>query len=115
MTVTINVREAGGVHVVEIAGELDANTSPMAQQQILPLATEGSRILLDLGGVTFMSSAGLRLLLSTYRQVVAQNGMVALAALSEDLQDTMSMTGFLSFFTIHDSAEIGVKAMQERD
>jgi anti-sigma B factor antagonist len=110
----VNIREVGGVHVVELSGELDANTSPVAQQKILPLATEGSRILLDMGGVSFMSSAGLRLLLSTYRQVAQQKGTVALANLSEDLQDTMSMTGFLSFFTIHESTESALQAMQSQ-
>lgn len=109
---TVNIREAQGVHVVELSGELDANTSPLAQQQILPLATEGSRLLLDLSGVSFMSSAGLRLLLSTYRQVLAQKGAVALAGLSEDLKDTMSMTGFLSFFTVYDTTGEGLQALQ---
>jgi hypothetical protein len=37
---------------------------------------------------------------------------VALAGLSEDLKDTMSMTGFLSFFAVHDTPEGGVTAMQ---
>jgi anti-sigma B factor antagonist len=109
---TVNIREVGGVHVVELAGELDANTSPAAQQQILPLAVENARILLDMGGVSFMSSAGLRLLLSTYRQVATQKGTVALAGLSEDLKDTMSMTGFLSFFTTYDTTDAGLAAMQ---
>jgi anti-sigma B factor antagonist len=111
---TVNIREVGGVHVVELSGELDANTSPVAQQQILPLATEGARILLDMAGVSFMSSAGLRLLLSMYRQVAAQKGSVALTALSEDLKDTMSMTGFLSFFATHDTTEGGLQAMQSQ-
>jgi anti-sigma B factor antagonist len=110
----VNIRESGGVHVVELSGELDANTSPAAQQAILPLAGAGARILLDMAGVSFMSSAGLRLLLSTYRQVTAQQGTVALAGLSEDLKDTMSMTGFLSFFTIHDTTEAGLQAMQSQ-
>ena len=108
----VKIREVVGIHVVELAGELDANTSPVAQQQIMPLAIEGSRILLDMGGVTFMSSAGLRLLLSMYRQVAALKGTVALANLSEDLQDTMSMTGFHSFFTIHATTEGGLQVMQ---
>ena len=110
----VNVREANGVHVVELSGELDANTSPVAQQQILPLATAGARILLDMGGVSFMSSAGLRLLLSTYRQVATHKGAVALTALSEDLKDTMSMTGFLSFFTVYDTTDQGLQAMQSQ-
>ena len=109
---TVNIRTAVGVHVVELSGELDANTSPVAQQHILPLATPGSRILLDMSGVSFMSSAGLRLILSMYRQVTAQNGTIALAGLSEDLKDTMSMTGFLSFFTIYDTTQGGVEALQ---
>jgi anti-sigma B factor antagonist len=109
---TVNIREVSGVHVVELAGELDANTSPVAQQRILPLAVENARIVLDMGGVSFMSSAGLRLLLSTYRQVAAQKGAVALTGLSEDLKDTMSMTGFLSFFTIYDTTDAGVAALQ---
>jgi len=108
----VNVREVAGIHVVELSGELDANTSPAAQAKIMPLAIEGARILLDMGGVTFMSSAGLRLLLSMYRQVTAQKGTVALANLSEDLQDTMSMTGFHSFFKIHETTEGGLLAMQ---
>lgn len=111
---TVNIRREGSVDVVELAGELDANTSPVAHQQILPLATDGARILLDMSGVSFMSSAGLRLLLSMYRQVTGQKGTIALAGLSEDLKDTMSMTGFLSFFTIHDTADSGVSALESQ-
>ena len=108
----VNITTTDGVHVVELSGELDANTSPVAQQQILPLAKEGAKILLNMAGVSFMSSAGLRLLLSTYRQVSTQQGTVALAGLSEDLKDTMSMTGFLSFFTVYDTVEEGLQAMR---
>jgi anti-sigma B factor antagonist len=108
----VKISKVGQVQVVALSGELDANTSPVAQQLILPLATDGARILLDMTGVTFMSSAGLRLLLSTYRQVVARNGTVALAKLSDELKDTMSITGFLSFFTVHDDVDSGLQALQ---
>lgn len=106
------IRTEGSVHVVELSGELDANTSPAAQREIMPLAVAGARILLDMSGVTFMSSAGLRLLLSTYRQVSALGGAVALSGLSESLSDTMAMTGFLSFFTVHEDAARGAAALQ---
>ena len=103
-----------GIHVVELAGELDANTSPVAQREIMPLAGTGQSILLDMSGVTFMSSAGLRLLLSTYRQVSTLGGAIALSGLSEELRDTMSMTGFLSFFAIHDDRHSGLAALRVR-
>jgi anti-sigma B factor antagonist len=108
----LKVYQAGRVLVVTLSGELDANTSPVAQLQILPLATEGARILLDMAGVAFMSSAGLRMLLTTYREVGQRHGTIALAALSDDLKDTMSATGFLSFFNVHDDVETGLRALQ---
>jgi anti-sigma B factor antagonist len=108
----LKVIAVGQVHVVALSGELDANTSPVAQAQILPLATQGARILLDMAGVTFMSSAGLRLLLTTYREVSERNGRVAVANLADELKDTMSATGFLSFFTVHDDVNTGVLALQ---
>lgn len=110
MTCSITIVE--GIHVVVLEGELDANTSPVAQHEIAPLAGAGRRILLDMRGVSFMSSAGLRLLLSTYRHVSSVGGVIALSGLSEELRDTMSMTGFLSFFVVHDDAVAGVAALR---
>jgi anti-sigma B factor antagonist len=52
-----------------------------------------------------MSSAGLRVLLAVYRQMTAQNGQVVLVGLVEEIKDTMSVTGFLDFFTTADSLE----------
>lgn len=86
------------VTVVEVAGEVDTNTAPFAQEQILPLAQTGSRLILNLTKVSYMSSAGLRMLLSLYRQVTDQDVQVLLVGLSEEVQDTMSITGFLGFF-----------------
>lgn len=110
----VKISTVDQIQVVALSGELDANTSPIAQQQILPLATEGARILLDMHGVTFMSSAGLRMLLTTYREAVARKAQVALARLSEDLAETMSETGFLSFFAVHDDVETGVQALKSQ-
>lgn len=111
---TCTISRVDGVHVVELEGELDANTSPAAQHEIMPLAGTGQSILLDMSGVSFMSSAGLRLLLSTYRQVSTLGGAIALSGLSEELRDTMSMTGFLAFFAIHDDRTSGLAALRVR-
>jgi anti-sigma B factor antagonist len=106
------VRAVDDVHVVEVQGELDAHTSPVAQQQILSLVGPGSRILLDLTQVSFMSSAGIRMLLATHRSVKAGHATVALAGLSPDLKDTMSATGFLPYFAVYDTQESGLQALQ---
>ena len=54
-----------------------------------------------------MSSAGLRMMLLIYRQVIGGGGRVVLVGLSEDIKDTMSVTGFLDFFTMHDHVDAG--------
>jgi anti-anti-sigma regulatory factor len=54
------------------------------------------------------------MLLTTYRETVARKAKVALARLSEDLADTMSETGFLSFFAVHDDVESGVQALRSQ-
>jgi anti-sigma B factor antagonist len=78
----------------------------------MPLVQPGSRILLDMSGVPYMSSAGLRMLLSTYRQVANQNGRIALIGLAEELKDTMEVTGFLKFFTSCETVDEGLKALK---
>jgi anti-sigma B factor antagonist len=108
----VDVKTDGGVSMVKLSGDIDGSSAPAAQAAILPLAAPGCRILLDMTDVPYMSSAGLRMLLSTYRQVTSKNGMVVLVGLSENIQDTMAVTGFLKFFTVCDSVEAGLDALQ---
>jgi anti-sigma B factor antagonist len=51
------------------------------------------------------------MLLSMYRQVSRQNGGIVLVGLAEEIKDTMSVTGFLNFFTIRDTVDEGLKAL----
>ncbi len=109
----INIKNLEDIRLVELIGELDASTAPAVQQKISPLARAKSKILLELRQVPYMSSAGLRVLLSLYRQTTAQDGKLVLVGLSEDLQDTMSVTGFLDFFTTGETLEAGLAELKE--
>jgi anti-sigma B factor antagonist len=101
----IVITEQKGAKIVTISGDLDGATTPVAQEKILPLAGPKAYIILDMSGVNYMSSAGLRMLLLMYRTIVGQGGTVALVGISEDLADTMSLTGFLDFFKRFDNLE----------
>jgi anti-sigma B factor antagonist len=107
----INVKSSGQVTVVEISGDINSNTAPQAQERILPLVQPESKILLDMSGVEYMSSAGLRMLLSVYRQISRGDGGIVLVGLSEEIKDTMSVTGFLNFFTTRDTMDEGLQAL----
>ena len=97
--------------IFTIAGDIDGNTAPAAQETILPAGSADAKIALDMSGVDYMSSAGLRMLLVIYRQIMGQGGSVVLVGLSEELQDTMTLTGFMDFFDHFDTLDEGLAAL----
>jgi anti-sigma B factor antagonist len=101
------------ITVVALTGELDGRTAPVVQKELMPLTEPGCKILLDLSGVTYMSSAGLRTLLLLYRQIDAEDGRVVLVGLREMIRDTMAVTGFLDFFDDYAALDQGVVALTQ--
>jgi anti-sigma B factor antagonist len=108
----IRSKQIVDVLVVEFAGELTAATAGATQEGVLKLAEvlpqPGAKLILDMTQVSFMSSAGLRLLLVVYRAISARGGKILLIGLSEDLRSTMSLTGFLDLFRHQATLEAGL-------
>ncbi len=69
------------------------------REQLRPILARAQKLILDMTRVDYLSSAGLRLLLLTYREVTAARGKVVLLGVSREIQTVMSHTGFLSFFS----------------
>lgn len=109
----IDSRTVGDALVVEIRGELDGKTAPAAQQEIVPLVPSDGRVVLDMSGVGFMSSAGLRMMLLLYRHALSKQSRIALVGLAEEIRDTMDATGFLDFFVVSDTVESGLDLLQD--
>lgn len=109
----INVTQTGRVHVIELLGRFDTNSATAVQEAIAPLASHGSKILLDMSGVSYMSSAGLRILLMLYRTINEHVGYIVLAGLSEELIDVMAITGFLEFFATAEDRKSGLSYLKK--
>lgn len=107
----MQVRHEDGVDIVQLEGSLDGKTAPEVREQLQPVLSTAEKLILDLSSVDYLSSAGLRLLLLTYREVSAHHGKVVLLGVSKDIQTVMSHTGFLSFFALADSQEQAMKAV----
>lgn len=105
-------RTDGGVTVLEVTGEIDGRTAPAFQEQVLAGLAPEARVLLDLAGVTFLSSAGLRALLLAHREATGRRARLVLVGLSEELRTTMGATGFLKFFTVRESLVEAVAALE---
>jgi anti-sigma B factor antagonist len=106
----INVEVVQQISVIRLTGEIDAVTAVVVQQTVIPLAAPNSKLILDMSKVAYMSSAGLRMLLSVYRHISSSQGNVILVGLSDELTDTMSMTGFITYFTVHITLDEGLQA-----
>jgi anti-sigma B factor antagonist len=105
----ITTSESASIPVAAITGDIDGKTAPVAQSQLLGLVGKNPRLVLDMSKVGFLSSAGLRIMLLLYRQATAKSGKVVLVGLSDEIKDTMSMTGFLNFFTLAGTVDEGVQ------
>lgn len=109
----LTTKVVNGVAVAELSGDIDGSTAPAAQRGVLAASQGATKLLLDLTNVPFMSSAGLRMLLSTYRQVTGNGGKIVLVGVREDILDTMTVTGFLRFFTVCDSVDAGLQTLNQ--
>jgi anti-sigma B factor antagonist len=105
MTITVTKKPALARVEAVVTGEIDGKTAPDIQAQLVGLAETHCRLFLDMKAVSFLSSAGLRMLLLLYRHFAASSGEIILVGVTEEIRDTMSMTGFSNFFKFADSLD----------
>lgn len=85
----------GDTLIVSIKGRLDAISSPTAEKHVFELINEGAnKLILNLGGVDYLSSAGMRMLLSTTKKLKGQSGKLVLCAVTPNVMDVLKISGF---------------------
>ena len=82
---------------VVVTGRLDAAQAPAAQTFLD--ATQGT-VTLDCGGLEYISSAGLGVLLKTQKRLLASGGKLKLTGVNRHLQDISRYSGFDQIFEI---------------
>lgn len=102
----MNITETrqGPVLVCALRGRLDAVAAPEVSRWLDAAAqSPGPLVVLDLSGVEYLSSAGLRALLSAAKRVQQSQGRLALAAPAAQAGQTLEMAGFGDIIPIHGS------------
>jgi anti-sigma B factor antagonist len=107
----VNMRDDGGVLLVEPVGDIDGKTAPDFQAQVVGRMQPGGRLVINLERVAFMSSAGLRAMLLMYREAKTRGAKLALAGVNKDIRNSMSATGFLAFFVVCDKVADAIGAV----
>ncbi len=102
----INQTSIDNVPVVSVSGRIDATTSQDLESILNELIDQNkSKIVLDLEGVVYISSVGLRVLLATQKKVRPKKGDVKLVSLQPFVREVFEMTGFNRLFTIYPNRE----------
>lgn len=95
----LNSAKDGSTLEVRIEGRLDTNTAPELEKYMSTNLPGITRLILDLEALDYISSAGLRVLLSLQKELSKQDGMVIRHA-NEVVMEVFEITGFSEVLTI---------------
>jgi anti-sigma B factor antagonist len=101
LSVDVDHHERPDRTVVIVSGDIDRNSSPLLRDTIQELIfTHRTRLVVDVGGITFCDSTGLRALLSGARTTSEAGGWLRLARVGGHLERLLRMTDLYSRFPI---------------
>ena len=93
-------KQDGDTLTVKLDGRLDTNTAPVFQREVEPMLDGISKLVLDFKKVDYISSAGLRVLLTFEQELEEQDKAMELIHVNEIIHDVFDVTGFLEILTI---------------
>ena len=96
----ITTTEDGNELNIALKGRLDTTTAPELEDEIAKYTLDGKQLTLDITKLDYMSSAGLRVLLATYKTLTKKNGQMVILNPCETIMEVFKATGFTDIFTI---------------
>lgn len=100
----------GDITIFKPAGRLDSATSVGLELAVLERLQSGcQRLIFDLSGVDYISSAGLRVILLAGKKLRTAEGKLVLCGLREEVLGVFEMSGFLNLFAFTSDLEQAVE------
>ena len=96
---TIEIKKNEQEVTIEVVGRLDTITAPALEKTINENIGSIESLILDLKGLEYISSAGLRVLLGAQKKM-QKVGSMKLTGVCEDVMEVLEMTGFADILTI---------------
>ena len=114
MSVEIRSSQSKGVFVFAPKGRIDSSTALQVENALMPALDAGDPVVVDLSGLTYLSSAGLRVLLTAAMWSKASDVELALCAMRTEIRDIFRISGFIKLFTIYDELTDAIDALSSR-
>ncbi len=89
----------GSEIVISLAGRLDTITAPELEEELNSSLVDAEKLTFDMEKLEYISSAGLRVLLSAQKKMSKKGGMVV-KHVSEEVMEIFEVTGFADILVI---------------
>lgn len=96
----LNTTVDGNTATIAISGKLSVATSPELEGAVNNLGEDVANFNMDLTNLEYISSAGLRVLVSTEKLAAQRGGKMTLLHPNEEVSEVFDMTGLADVFTI---------------
>jgi anti-anti-sigma factor len=101
VAIEIQQEQQGATRILALSGRLDTDTSADVELTLQDLLAAGERnFLIDLTGIGYVSSAGLRVLLATAKQLEGGKGSLRLCGLNPSVKQVFDVAGFSKLFAL---------------
>lgn len=98
----MNIIERNGTTLsIALDGKLDMNTSEAAHKELLENLGDAANVGLDFAGLTYISSAGIRVLLSLHKELLTRGGELTLRNVNEEVFDILDVSGFADIVNVN--------------
>lgn len=105
-------QKENGTMIISVTGRMDAVTArDFEQESNAWTGGEENRLVVDLSGVEYISSAGLRSFLMLGKRVKAAGGRLMLSGLQGMVREVFDMSGFATLFPIFETREQAIEAV----
>lgn len=96
---TIQKKEEGNKTIVILEGRLDTTTAPELEKALVDVIGKTSELEFDFEKLEYVSSAGLRVLLNTQKQI-GKGGAMSICNVNDVVMEVFEVTGFVDILTI---------------
>lgn len=93
-------KQDNSVLTLSLVGRLDTLTAPQLEQEIKSMSPDVTALVLDLENLEYISSAGLRVLLTAHKKMESREGMLV-EHVGEIVMEILQVTGFADILDIH--------------
>ena len=102
----INTEREGGTLIAKTGGRVDGTNASDFQDALKnAIAPEDKAVILDFADLSYISSAGLRVILLTAKDMRTSNVKFAVCSLTQSVRDVFTISGFDQIIDIHDDQQ----------